>query len=88
MAAEQRREIEQNFRAFEGYLATLLPEHAGEFALLHGGELVDLFPTAIDAMTEGYHRFGGDGLFSIQRVIDRPVDLGFISYAAGERDTL
>ena len=88
MAAEQRREIEQNFRVFEGCLATLLPAHAGEFALLHSGELIGVFPSAVDAMTEGYHRFGEDGLFSIQRVIDRPVDLGFVSYAAGERDAI
>ena len=87
MVAERRREIEQNFQAFEGLVASLLPGRKGEFALLHARELIGVFPSAIDAMTEGYHRFS-DGLFSIQRVIDRPVDLGFISYAAGERDTI
>lgn len=87
MAMEQSREIEQNFRAFEGVVGSLMPEHAGEFALLHAGELVDVYPTAIDAMTDGYHRFI-DGMFSIQRVIDHPVDLGFISYAGGEREII
>jgi len=87
MVAARQREIEQNFKAFEGLVASLMPQHAGEFALLRAKELVGVFPTAVDAMTEGYHRFG-DGLFSIQRVIDRPVDLGFISYAGGDGDSI
>lgn len=65
-------------------IASLLPAHSGEFALLRQRELVDVFPRAIDAMSEGYHRFD-DGLFSVQRITDRPLDLGFLSYATDER---
>jgi hypothetical protein len=38
-------------------------------------------------MTEGHNRFG-DGNFSVQRVTDRPLDLGFLSYASGDRDSI
>ncbi len=87
MHTHQRQEIEQNFRAFEGMLATLMRDHAGGFALLHQQELVGVFPKAVDAVSEGHSRFG-DGVFSVQRVVDRPLDLGFLSYASGERDTI
>ena len=38
-----------------------LPElvlHEGKFALIHGGELVDVYGTYEDAIKEGYSRFG------------------------------
>jgi hypothetical protein len=85
--AQHRREIEENFSAFEGLLDTLLPARAGEFALLRHRDLVEVFPTAKEALTEGHQRFP-DGLFSVQRVTDRPLDLGFLSYASGDRDAL
>jgi hypothetical protein len=84
---QRRREIEENFRAFEGFLGSLLPERAGQFALLRHKELVEVFPTAIEALAEGHNRFD-DGLFSVQRVTDRPLDLGFLSYASGDRDVI
>jgi hypothetical protein len=85
--AQRRREIEENFRAFEGLLSTLLPDRAGQFALLRHRTLVEVFPTAIEALMEGQERFA-DGLFSVQRVTDRPLDLGFLSYASGDRDAI
>ena len=84
--AARRAEIKRNYEAFEGLLTSLLPEKAGQFALFRSGELVDVFPKAIDALLEGNERFA-DGRFSVQRITDRPMDLGFLSYASGERDT-
>ena len=87
MSAERRHEIEQNFRAFESYVSTLLPDHAGEFALLSGRELIGVYPRAFEAMSVGHDRFG-DGNFSVQRITTRPLDLGFLSYASSDRDTI
>ena len=87
MANERRQEIEQNFRAFESFITTLLPDQRGKFALLHSRELVGIFPTAVEALNEAQARFG-DGDFSVQRITDRPRDLGFLSYASGERDII
>jgi len=87
MSAQRRQEIEDNFQAFESVVATLLPDHAGEFALLSHRELIGIFPRAFDAMWEGQNRFG-DGNFSVQRITTRALDLGFLSYASSDRDTV
>lgn len=87
MSAQRKQEIEQNFRAFENYVSSLLPEHAGEFALLSGRQLIGVFPRAFEAMAAGHDRFG-DGHFSVQRITNRPLDLGFLSYASSDRDTI
>lgn len=84
--AARRQEIERNFEAFEALLGGLLPSKAGQFALLSGTKLIDVFPSAGDALAEGNNRFG-DGHFSVQRITNRPLDLGFLSYASGERGT-
>jgi hypothetical protein len=84
--AQRRMEIERNFETFEGLLGGLLPENAGQFALLSNRKLIGIFPNAIGALTEGNDRFG-DGNFSVQRITARPLDLGFLSYASGERVT-
>jgi hypothetical protein len=84
--AARREEIERNFTAFESLLGGLLPEKAGQFALLSNRKLIGVFSNAIDALTEGHDRFG-DGNFSVQRITNRPLDLGFLSYASGERVT-
>ena len=86
MGEARRQEIERNFEAFQNLLTSLLPDKAGQFALLRNRKLIATFPKAVDALIEGNERFG-DGQFSVQRIIDRPLDLGFLSYASGERDT-
>jgi hypothetical protein len=84
--AARRQEIERNFEAFEALLGSLLPANAGQFALMNNSSLIGVFPNAIEALTEGNERFG-DGNFSVQRITNRPLDLGFLSYASGERVT-
>lgn len=84
--AAQRAEIERNFEAFESLLTELLPQKAGQFVLMRSGTLIDVYPKAVDALAAGNERFA-DGKFSVQRVIHRPLDLGFLSYASSERDT-
>jgi len=80
-------EIERNFEYFQTVLSSLLPEHYGEFALLHDKKIVGLYTHALKAMSEGYIRYA-DGSFSVQRVINRPLDLGFLSYGANDRTSV
>jgi hypothetical protein len=87
MPEQQRAEINANFSFFQEVVPTLIAQYRGQYALLRARAVIDIFPNAIDAATAGYHRFA-DGLFSVQHVIDRPVDLGFISYASGDRDSV
>jgi len=79
-------EIQENYRYFQSVVASLMRDHEGEFALLHSCAVVGVFSRAVDAMTEGYTRFGPQA-FSVQRVTDRPIDLGFLTSASSDRIT-
>jgi len=73
-------QVELNYGAFQKLLDTLLREHLNEYALMKDGAVVDFFAAAKDAYRAGKERFGF-GNFSMQKIIDRPVDLGFFSHA-------
>lgn len=74
----QEREIEENFLFFQTAVPSLIADHSGEFALLRHKRIVSLFPTAALAAAAGHQKFS-DSVFSVQRVIDKPYDLGFLS---------
>ena len=57
----------------------ILPEL--ELALMHDGKIVEFFDTARDAFVAGQALFKPDHCFSIQEVIQGPIDLGFYSHA-------
>jgi len=77
----QNREVDLNYDAFVRMLASLLPEHRDEFALMRDGKIVDFFVKPGEANRAGVERFS-DGVFSIQEVTDEPIDLGFWSHVA------
>lgn len=85
MTTAAMAEIAANFSFFQTVVASLVREHRGDFALLRAGEVVGVFATAGIAL-DAARRFD-DGMFSIQKVVDRPLDLGFLSYASDERIT-
>ena len=65
--------------AFERERARLVRDHLGQIALIHGDEVVGVFPTADEALTEGYRRFGLVRL--IGRLITEKDDPIFVPYA-------
>lgn len=77
-------EVDRNFDAFEALLRTILVDHRGEFALMRGGLVLSYFSSEPAALAAGRRQFD-DGLFSVQEVTDRPVDLGFFSHAVNSR---
>jgi hypothetical protein len=82
MSHQSPSEVDINYDAFVQQLPTILEGRRGQFALLHQREIVDYFASAIEAATEGYHRFG-EGSYSVQEVTDEADSLGFYSYAGG-----
>ena len=80
-AARQKHEVDRNYDAFMRMLASLLPEHRDEYALMRDGEVVGFFEKPGEANRAGVERFA-DGIFSIQEVTDEPIDLGFWSHVA------
>jgi hypothetical protein len=77
-------EVDRNFEAFEAALGAIISAHRGEFALMKNGEVLSYFPSEAAALTAGRKQFK-NGLFSVQEVTDRPVDLGFFSHAINPR---
>jgi hypothetical protein len=82
MAQDTDSEVDRNYDAFVALLPTLAPEFAGKHALLHAGEIVDYYDTALSATLAGMREFG-DGHYSVQEVSAQPEHLGFYSYVGG-----
>jgi hypothetical protein len=74
-------QVDTNYAAFKTLLPALLAKHAGKFALLHNGEVVEFFDTPRDAFLAGQKLYESQDDFSVQEVKDTPVDLGYFSYA-------
>jgi len=81
MAVKTGDQVRRNYDAFTAKLPSLLKTHAGKVALMRDGEIVEFFDTARDAYFAGIRLFTQEGLFSIQEVVEAPVDLGFYSHA-------
>jgi len=87
MAGAREQEIRQNYTFFKGIVASLMDKHAGQFALIRDQQIVGYFDSAGAAVADGNGRFG-DTPFSVQRVINRPIDLGFLSHATNNGITV
>lgn len=81
MSAELDAEIDRNLFAFQTMVSDLMRKHAGHYALLRKQSLISVHQALGAAILDGHERYD-DGLFSIQRVTDKPIDLGFFSHAA------
>lgn len=80
----KRNEIENNFKAIQKVMDKYIPLHANHYALMRGGEVVELYVSYEDAYKTG-RRFYEDGLFSIQKITKTPEDLGYFSHAVHSR---
>ena len=79
--AEQiQDQIDRNYTAFKALLPDLMKTSGGKWALLHNATLEGVFDTARDAQLAGTKLYA-DGLFSVQEVRNRAVDLGWFSHA-------
>jgi hypothetical protein len=78
-------QVEINYQAFEKKLPSLIPDYRGKFALMRNEEIIEFFDTARDAYFAGKKIFEKDKLFSVQQVVDTPIDLGFFSHAIPQR---
>ena len=77
-------EIDRNYVAFTALLPELVKTGAGKWALLRSATLEAIFDTARDAQLAG-EKLYPDGLFSVQEIRDRAVDLGWFSHAVSQR---
>jgi hypothetical protein len=84
MQFDHEGEVDRNFEAFQKVVGSLMAAYAGQYALLRRGRVELLCKTAGAALIKGYEKFA-DGLFSVQEVVEQPLDLGFYSHAASTR---
>ncbi len=80
MQTERAQEIERNYTAFQSAVAELSRLHAGKYALIRHGDVVSVHEELIDAVIAGQSGYA-DGMYSIQEVTTKPLDLGFYSHA-------
>lgn len=75
-----RDQVDTNYEAFRRELPKLIQTHANKYALIRDGEIITCYTTLEDAYATAT-RFYPDGRFSVQKITDEPVDLGFFSHA-------
>jgi hypothetical protein len=80
----QREQVERNFEAFRAMLPSILPLHQNKYLLMKDGAAVGFYSTLEDACVTA-NQFYRDEPFSVQKVTDTPVDLGFFSHAVPSR---
>ncbi|MCL1887415.1 MAG: hypothetical protein FWF96_00910 [Kiritimatiellaeota bacterium] len=71
-------EVDRNFDFFNKELPRLMPRHQGQYALLKDANVVEFFDTFRDARKYAGLKYP-DHLYSIQKVADTVVNLGFWS---------
>jgi len=77
------RTIEEEQRAFDEALPSLLDAHGGEHVLFHGGNAVAFFPTRDEAYRQGLDRFGLDETFLVAEVKPRRSETASLSWELG-----
>ena len=75
-----QKEVDRNYEAFVLLLPTLMATHRGQYALMKDGKILGFYSSAIDARTAA-EAFISDKMYSIQKVTDSAVDLGYFSHA-------
>lgn len=74
-------EAHRNYRAYqEEYKDRLEREHPGRIAMLHNQELVSVYNDMGDAYSIGVEKYGL-GNFSLQRIGQRPIEIGILAAA-------
>lgn len=67
---EHQKQVDDNYDAFQKRLPDLLSDYRGKFALMHNGEIVELFDTHRDAYMTGLLLYK-DYMFSLQEITDK-----------------
>jgi hypothetical protein len=61
--------LQQEIATYESKRSELFAEHAGEFVLVKGDEVVDIYRDERDAIDAGYKKFGNTG-FLVRKVAE------------------
>lgn len=73
-------EVDRNYDWFQRNLKGFLVDHDREYAVLRNQSVLGFYESPGEALRTALNRFP-DRIFSIQQVVDEPLDLGFLSLA-------
>lgn len=79
----QEEQAKLNYAAFKKLLPELMQKE-NKYALMRDGELVAVYDTMQDAVTTA-EKLYADGRWSVQRITDKPINLGLRSRAVPSR---
>ena len=74
--------LQTELDAFERLRLTLLDRAPGKYALVKGHDLVDTFGSELEAIREGYRRFGNEP-FLVKHIVEADVPMNFTSFNLG-----
>lgn len=75
-----QEEVDRNYDVFRQELPALIKDHRGKYALMKDQKIINFFSSAEDARAAAV-AFIPDNIFSIQQVVDTPIDLGYFNDA-------
>ena len=79
------KEAKDNYVFYKSILKTLNKDKHGKYLLLKDREVIDYYSDIESANAAATSKFE-DGIFSIQKVAQKPVELGFYRYAHNFRN--
>lgn len=74
--------LKRELRTYKAHKARLLRDAVGKYVLIKGGRVVGTFDTEMDAVHQGYERFGNVP-FLVKQVVEVEVPLDFTSSLLG-----
>jgi hypothetical protein len=74
--------LQTELDAFERLRMTLVDRAPGKYALVKGPDLVDTFSSELEAIREGYRRFGNEP-FLVKHIVEADVPMNFTSFNLG-----
>ena len=80
----QFSEVEDNYSYYRRILPDIETVNHGKYALLRHQSVIDFYTSIVEAQASAQKLYS-DGIYSIQKVAQAPVELGFYSYADSKR---
>jgi Family of unknown function (DUF5678) len=80
MSQSVREQVDKNYEAFVSMLPNIIAQYRNKYALMKDGQIIGYYSTLEDAYMTA-NKFYPNELYSVQKVTDVPIDLGFFSHA-------
>ena len=77
-----REMLEKELEVYQANKAQLVEQFEGRFVLVKDDQIVDVFETRLDAIRQGYKRFGNTP-FLVKQIVDVEIPLYFTSNLLG-----